>query len=62
MARIDRIAQHKYFIVVRTWELQTLGTILNRGDLLVKTGSRYLLETSSSAEVDRRCGPICGEA
>ena len=49
MSLTDRIAQHKYFIVVRTWELQTTGTILNPGDLLVKTGSRYSLESSPTA-------------
>ena len=55
MSLTDRIAQHKYFIVVRTWELQTTGTILNPGDLLVKTGSRYSLESPTatfSAETD----------
>ena len=56
MSVTGRIAQPKYFIVVRTWELQTVGTILNPGDLLVKTGSLYSLESSPrdtfSAETD----------
>ena len=49
MSVTDRIDQHKYFIVVKTFELHTIRTILNPGDLLVKTGSLYSLESSPAA-------------